>query len=108
MTGDYSTYNLILKRFLNSLRGAILRKAFTLVETLCVLGIIAIVAAISFPVFAAVRRSSKKAVSMSNLRQVYLQTEMYRSDHDGDGRWGSTYAMGLPPSSVLCSVQNLK
>lgn len=55
---------------------------FTLVELLVVIGIIAVLAAILFPVFSAVHRSARKAACMSNLRQLVMATKMYSDDND--------------------------
>lgn len=56
---------------------------FTLIELLVVIAIIAILAAILFPVFATVRGNARKAVCMSNLRQIGTAIQMYASDYDG-------------------------
>ena len=55
---------------------------FTLVEVLVVVGIIAVLAAILFPVFASVRRAAHKTVCMSNLRQLLMAQKMYSDDCD--------------------------
>ena len=58
------------------------RRAFTLIELLVVIGIIAILAAILFPVFAAAKESSKQVVCLSNVRQLGLGMQLYLADHD--------------------------
>jgi prepilin-type N-terminal cleavage/methylation domain-containing protein/prepilin-type processing-associated H-X9-DG protein len=58
------------------------RNAYTLVELLVVLGIIAILAALLFPAFAQSKAASKRAVCLSNLRQVGFAFLVYESDHD--------------------------
>lgn len=72
------------------------RAAFTLVEILMVLSIVALITAIVFPVFARAKMSAKVATSISQLRQLYVVTALYRSDHDGDGVYGDSGSMGLP------------
>jgi prepilin-type N-terminal cleavage/methylation domain-containing protein/prepilin-type processing-associated H-X9-DG protein len=59
-----------------------MKKAFTLIELLVVIAIIAILAAILFPVFAQAKMSAKKAVSISNLKQLTLGMIMYQGDSD--------------------------
>lgn len=57
-------------------------RAFTLIELLVVIAIIAILAAILFPVFAKAKVAAKKAVSISNMKQIQLAAQMYLSDYD--------------------------
>jgi len=59
------------------------RRAFTLLEVLIVVAIIAILAAILFPVFSRARENARKASCISNLHQIGLGIAMYRSDYDG-------------------------
>lgn len=56
--------------------------AFTLIELLVVIAVIAILAAILFPVFARARESARKTVCASNLRQLGLGIGMYVQDYD--------------------------
>ena len=64
-------------------RASRLENAFTLVEILTVIAIIAVLAAILFPVFAAARGKARQAACQSNLRQVGLALQMYAQDYDG-------------------------
>lgn len=59
-----------------------MKKAFTLIELLVVIAIIAILAAILFPVFAQAKLSAKKAVSISNQKQIGLGMILYAGDSD--------------------------
>jgi prepilin-type N-terminal cleavage/methylation domain-containing protein len=59
-----------------------MKKAFTLIELLVVIAIIAILAAILFPVFAQAKLAAKKAVSISNQKQIGLAMIMYANDAD--------------------------
>src|SRR5437764_1418536 len=58
------------------------RRAFTLIELLVVIAIIAILAAILFPVFARAREAARKTSCLSNLKQLCLASQMYKSDYD--------------------------
>ncbi len=58
------------------------RKAFTLIELLVVIAIIAILAAILFPVFAQAKEAAKKAVDLSNMKQMATGSKIYLADSD--------------------------
>jgi prepilin-type N-terminal cleavage/methylation domain-containing protein len=58
------------------------KKAFTLIELLVVIAIIAILAAILFPVFAQAKLAAKKTVSLSNMKQTALASQIYTNDFD--------------------------
>jgi prepilin-type N-terminal cleavage/methylation domain-containing protein/prepilin-type processing-associated H-X9-DG protein len=57
-------------------------RGFTLVEILVVIAIIAVLAAILFPVISSATRTARKAKCMSNLRQLVMAHKMYSDDHD--------------------------
>lgn len=59
------------------------RDAFTLLELLVVITIIAILAAILFPVFGKVRSMSKRTTCISNMKQIGTAIAMYTDDYDG-------------------------
>jgi prepilin-type N-terminal cleavage/methylation domain-containing protein len=59
------------------------KRAFTLIETIVVVAIIASLAALLFPVFARVRENARRAVCKSNLHQIGLAVALYRADYDG-------------------------
>ncbi len=67
-------------------------RAFTLIELVVVIAIIAILAAILFPVFAQAKTAAKRAVNLSNLKQISLGVQMYANDNEG-------YPMMSSPSS---------
>jgi prepilin-type N-terminal cleavage/methylation domain-containing protein len=54
---------------------------FTLVELLTVIAIIAILAAIIFPVFAQVRENTRRASCMSNMQKIYQAVKQYELDN---------------------------
>lgn len=60
------------------------RQAFTLIELLTVIAIIGILAAILIPVVGRVRESGRRAVCVSNIRQVGLATIMVATDYNSD------------------------
>ena len=59
-----------------------MKRGFTLIELLVVVAIIAIIAAILFPVFAQVRDKARQAGCLSNCRQIGLGLMMYAQDYD--------------------------
>ena len=82
------------------------KSAFTLLELLIVVAIIAILAAILFPVFSRARENARKASCISNLHQIGLGIAMYRGDYDGiNPRYRScpdnadSTCYGLPPTA---------
>jgi prepilin-type N-terminal cleavage/methylation domain-containing protein/prepilin-type processing-associated H-X9-DG protein len=58
------------------------RRGFTLIELLVVIAIIGILAAMVFPVFARARESARKAVCLSNVKNVALAIQMYLGDNN--------------------------
>ncbi len=60
-----------------------MKKAFTLIELLVVIVIIAILAAILFPVFARAQEKANEVRCLSNLKQIGLADNMYASDNEG-------------------------
>ncbi len=83
------------------------RSAFTLIELLVVVAIIAILAAILFPVFARARENARRASCQSNLKQIGLGIMQYTQDYDekyplsqdvpSDGGSGITFVTALQP-----------
>ena len=59
------------------------RHGFTLIELLVVIGIIAVLAAILFPVFAQAREKARQTACSSNLRQIGIAFGLYIEDNDG-------------------------
>jgi type II secretory pathway pseudopilin PulG len=57
--------------------------AFTLIELLIMIAIISIIAAILAPVYASAIRDSRRAVSISNMRQCGMALSLYCNDYDG-------------------------
>ncbi|MFW6038943.1 MAG: type II secretion system protein [bacterium] len=57
--------------------------AFTLVELLVVVSIIALLVALLLPALKAAREQARRVSCASNLRQIHLGVELYAEDHDG-------------------------
>jgi prepilin-type N-terminal cleavage/methylation domain-containing protein/prepilin-type processing-associated H-X9-DG protein len=75
-----TTSNFPEKAMNNLSRGVI--RAFTLIEILVVIAIIALLAAILFPVFSRARENARRASCQSNLKQVGLGFAQYVQDYD--------------------------
>ena len=81
--------------------------AFTLVEVLVVVGIIAALTAILFPVFGSVQKSGRRTTSVSNLRQCGLALRMYFEEYGGDDVLPSyPVAKALLKSAPTCDPQD--
>jgi len=76
------------------------RRAFTLIEVLVVVGILAVLAGLLFPVFKHAKRSAQIAAAVENLRQHQIAASLYRSLEGRDGEYGSASEMGLPPPNL--------
>ncbi len=72
------------------------RAGFTLIELLVVVAIIAILAAILFPVFGRARENARRSACQSNLKQIGLGMLQYSQDYDEImPRWGNYTATNL-------------
>src|SRR5437016_13193083 len=58
------------------------RRGFTLIELLMVIAIIAVLAAILFPVFAQAPEKARATSCLSNTKQISLAYAMYNQDYD--------------------------
>lgn len=58
------------------------KSAFTLIELLVVISIIALLAAILFPVFSRARENARRSSCQSNLKQIGLSFIQYTQDYD--------------------------
>lgn len=83
-------------------------RGFTLTEVMVVITIVAIVAAIIYPVIVNVKKGAEETKCTSNLHQISLAVFQYQHDFGGDGVFGDANAMGLPPSpDVLTGYEQL-
>ncbi len=71
------------------------RRAFTLIEVLIVIAIIAILAALIFPSFSAAREDARQKSCSSNLREIGLAVQMYRAE---EKEFPMSLGALLPPS----------
>lgn len=78
------------------------RNGFTLIELLVAIAIIAIVAAILFPVFTAVRERGRRTTCQSNLKQIAIAMQQYVQDNEG--AYPSSLNWGYAPYSYLKNV----
>lgn len=75
------------------------KAGFTLIEILVVIAIIAIIAALLFPVYAKVKQSGVERSCSSQLKQTALAIQLYRTDHDGQGWLNVLDSSGLRTSA---------
>lgn len=73
-------------------------RAFTLVELLIVLAILAILSAVLFPVFAQAKLSANKTTDLANLRQIGQAAMIYESDFD---EGFPTYVASFCPGALV-------
>ena len=81
------------------------RRAFTLVEMLMVIAIIAALAAILLPTASKVRTQSRSTVCQSNMRQIYQGQQIWRTTNKAEQElsfenWRGTIASSLASSKV--------
>ena len=59
------------------------RRAFSLIELLCVIAVIAVLAGIIIPIVSKVRQNSHRIECANNLRQVAMAIHLYSQDNNG-------------------------
>lgn len=84
-------------------------RGFTLIELLVAIAIIAILAAVLFPVFAQARDKARQTTCLNNTKQIALSVMMYLNDHDehfplaygfAEGRWWFQHYHATPHTWV--------
>lgn len=78
-------------------------QGFTLIEILVVISIIALLAAILFPVFSRARENARRTNCQSNLKQIALGINIYVQDYDG-----KFPHIGNPDTSTLGWAERLQ
>ncbi len=81
------------------------RPAFTLIELLTVIAIIAILGAILIPVTSRIRHSSNRAQCIGNLRQLAAGVLLYANDHNGELPRSNHSAYAHRQRSWLSTIQ---
>jgi prepilin-type N-terminal cleavage/methylation domain-containing protein/prepilin-type processing-associated H-X9-DG protein len=64
-------------------RNSQLARAFTLIELIVVLAVIAILMSLVYPMYTGISERAKATKDMSNLRQIGIATQTYLNDNDG-------------------------
>jgi len=72
------------------------RRAFTLVELLVVIGIIAVLIGILLPALGRARQSAATVACSSNMRQVYLAARNYATEYKDSLPWGMIFNKSNP------------
>ena len=84
------------------------RRAFTLVEVLVVIAVIALIAAMLLPALSKARQSGRRTACASNLRQLSVAVSIYAGENEGDyppvnqtNRWPAQLHRGYENFDVL-------
>ena len=83
-------------------------RAFTLIELIVVLGVVAIMMSFVYPAYVGMSERAKATKDMSNLRQIGMATQLYMNDNSGvlfspfstSGSWMSQLYNADPPPAA--------
>jgi prepilin-type N-terminal cleavage/methylation domain-containing protein len=87
-------------------------RAFTLIELLLVIAIIALTAGLAYAVMGPAREKARQTVCVSNLHQIGRALAMYQADYEGaepvEGQHMYSWQLGLPiagwPMTAFCKT----
>jgi type II secretory pathway pseudopilin PulG len=71
------------------------RRAFTLIDLLVAMSVIAVLISLMIPTLAAVKETTRKVVCTSNIRQLGLGMAMYADDERGVVPWSRNYSKSI-------------
>ncbi len=82
------------------------KRAFTLIELLIVLSLIAILAALLFPVLSSARLKASETQCLSNMRQISLGVQLYSEDYEETYPLAMEIIAGTPSNVNYWAVKN--
>ncbi|MDD3417456.1 MAG: prepilin-type N-terminal cleavage/methylation domain-containing protein [Lachnospiraceae bacterium] len=83
------------------------KKGFTLAELLIVVAIIAVLVAVSIPIFTSQLEKSRDAVSVANMRSAYAMAQASALTETSDDANKVTYAAGATDGSFTVTVEEI-
>src|SRR5712692_8921720 len=81
-------------------------RGFTLIELLVVIALIALLAAILFPVFAQAREKARQTTCLSNARQLGLGVTLYVQDYDDTYPWSTVVPVDPNSATAFAGISS--